>query len=240
MIVISTFYKFTPISNCQEVKNSLLSLCNSQQIKGTILLAEEGINATISGSREAISHFYQELEKRFAITLSNIKESFNEQHPFEKMKVRIKQEIVRIGIKEVDGSNPGHYVKPEDWDRFIQQGDVIVIDTRNDYEIEMGSFEKAINPHTAYFRDFPKWFEENMDQFAGKKVAMFCTGGVRCEKSTAYVKSKGIDEVYHLDGGILNYLEKMGNKGKTWHGNCFVFDERIALNNEVKPAFVEK
>lgn len=232
--IVSTFYKFTPLSNYKEVQPKLLEICYKNQLLGTILLAKEGINATISGTRDGLDNFYSLLISEFGIKLTNIKESLNTNMPFEKMKVRLKKEIVRIGMEEIDGNDAGHYVAPEDWDEFILRDDVILIDTRNKYEIGCGSFQKAIDPQTRFFREFPKWFDDNIEQFKNKKVAMFCTGGVRCEKSTAFAKTRGITDVYHLDGGILNYFEKVGSNSRTWHGECFVFDDRIAVDIELK------
>lgn len=233
-IVVSTFYKFTPLPNYEEVQTRLLQFCLSNNLLGTILLAKEGINATIAGDRQGINNFYIGLENEFGIKLTNIKESFTESMPFDKMKVRLKSEIVRIGIPEIDGNDAGHYVSPDKWDEFIAREDVILIDTRNKYEIGCGTFKGAVNPETHYFREFPKWFDDNIDKFKEKKVAMFCTGGVRCEKSTAFAKARGIKDVYHLDGGILNYFEKVGRNSKTWEGDCFVFDERIAVDIDIK------
>lgn len=229
-VIVSTFYKFQKISDTKILKCSLAQFCFQHNLKGTILIAEEGVNATISGQKADLDLFYKNLEKKHGIKLENIKESVSQFVPFEKMKVKIKDEIVKMGIKEVDGANPGIYVKPEKWDDFIQQDDVVLVDTRNTYEINEGTFEKAINPNTKAFRDFPQWFLDNLDKFEGKKIAMCCTGGVRCEKSTAYVKTLGFEQVYHLEGGILNYLKKLGSDGKTWKGSCFVFDERVLVN----------
>jgi UPF0176 protein len=232
-IVISTFYKFIDLPNFKSIKEPLISFCIKHGLKGTILLAEEGINSTISGTRESINSLYKELEERYNIVLSNIKESFLDYYPFEKMKVRLKKEIVTMGVPKISGKNAGYYVTPEEWDDFISQPDVVLIDTRNKYEVSLGSFKGAINPLTNHFRDFPTWFDQHQEKFAGKKIAMCCTGGVRCEKSTAYVKSKGIENVYHLEGGILNYLEKKGNSDNNWYGECFVFDERIAVDKQL-------
>ncbi len=235
-IVITTFYKFIDLPNFELIKEPLRIFCVKKNLKGTILLASEGINATISGLREDIDSFYQELKNQYDIVLTNIKESFAGKRPFYKMKVRLKKEIVTLGVPGVDGTNSGRYVKAEEWDDFIAGSDVILIDTRNKYEINLGSFKGAVNPMIEHFRDFPKWFDDNIDQFKGKKVAMFCTGGVRCEKSTSFAKFRGINDVYHLDGGILGYLEKNTDKVKSWYGDCFVFDDRVAVDAKINPS----
>ncbi len=232
-IVISTFYKFVDLPNYTVIKESLLIFCNQHKLKGTILLAREGVNATISGERTDINFLYRHFVQNYGITLTNSKESFLDRQPFEKMKVRLKKEIVTMGVPCINGNDPGHYVQPEQWDNFIAREDVVLIDNRNKYEIRLGSFKGAINPFTNHFRDFPQWFECNQEKFVGKKIAMCCTGGIRCEKSTSYIKTKGIDEIYHLDGGILNYLEKFGDKNLSWYGDCFVFDDRIAVDQQL-------
>lgn len=229
-IVISTFYKFINLPDFAAMKQPLLDFGIEHGLRGTILLAPEGINTSISGPRAEIDALYAELRDRYSIELNNIKESFSNEWPFKKMKLRLKKEIVRLDLPEVSGANAGHYVKPEQWDEFIARDDVVVIDTRNDYEVEIGSFTGAINPMTSFFREFPRWFAEHKEEFKGKKIAMFCTGGVRCEKSTAFLKMQDIDEAYHLEGGILGYLEKFGQTTKSWHGDCFVFDDRIAVD----------
>ncbi len=235
-IVITTFYKFIDLPAFESIKEPLLAFCVEKNLRGTILLASEGINATISGLREDIDAFYQELKSQYDITLTNIKESFAGKRPFYKMKDRLKKEIVTLGVPGVSGTNAGHYIKAEEWDDFIAGDDVILIDTRNKYEINLGSFKNAVNPMTEHFRDFPKWFDDNLERFKGKKVAMFCTGGVRCEKSTSFAKARGVNDVYHLDGGILGYLEKLGDQAKSWYGDCFVFDDRVAVDIKVNPS----
>ena len=232
-IVISTFYKFIDLPDYLTMKEALLSFCNQYHLKGTVLLADEGINSTISGNREDIDLLYRYLAQDYGIKLTNIKESFLDRRPFDKMKVRLKKEIVTMGVSGLNAKDAGHYIKPEQWDNFIAREDVVLIDTRNKYEVSLGSFKGAIDPLTNHFRDFPRWFEQNQQRFKGKKIAMCCTGGVRCEKSTAYIKSKGIKEVYHLDGGILSYLEKLGDKTTSWYGDCFVFDDRIAVDRQI-------
>lgn len=233
-IIISTFYKFFDNPKFEEIRLPLKYFCAENNIKGIIIMAKEGLNATISGTRKSLDNFFQHIKKEYGFTFENIKESSLDYHPFRKIKVKAKNEIVTLGMPEVSGLDAGTYVKPEEWDDFISREDVVLIDTRNTYEIILGSFKDAVNPETENFRDFPEWFEKEKHRFAGKKIAMCCTGGVRCEKSTAYLKSKGLNEVYHLEGGILNYLMKLGEKAKTWYGECFVFDKRIAVDKKVK------
>ncbi|MCT4635918.1 MAG: rhodanese-related sulfurtransferase [Rickettsiales bacterium] len=232
-IVITAFYHFFNFPNFENMKDPLLSFCNNQGLKGTILLAKEGINSTISGSREGINNLYKYLKEEIGINNLVYKESFNEGFPFEKMKVRLKKEIVALGVEDLDVDNlKGEYIKPQEWDEFIAKEDVLVIDTRNKYETLLGSFDRAVDPKTDTFRQFPRWVKENLsDVDKNKKIAMFCTGGIRCEKSTAYMKSQGFNNVYHLEGGILKYFED--TEAKAWHGSCFVFDERVSLDKKL-------
>lgn len=233
--VISTFYQFVPIEDVPALQSELLLLCQKQDMRGTILIAEEGINATISGSRDAIDHFHAHLraDDRFKDII--FKESTFHTHPFQRMKVRIKPEIVAIRDLSVNAKeNAGPYIEPKDWDDFIQRDDVIVIDTRNHYEHFLGTFKGSILPATDTFRQFPEWAADHLKDNA-KKIAMFCTGGVRCEKSTAYLIENGYPEVYHLKGGILGYFEQTGNPNKMWDGSCFVFDDRVAVDDQLQP-----
>lgn len=233
--VIATFYHFVELSNYYDMKDEIKAACDNVELKGTILLAEEGINATISGERNAINKTFDFLRSDYRLKDLTWKESASEYQPFSKMKVRLKREIVNLGVNNLDISLRGKYVDPEHWDDFISQPDILVIDTRNEYEVKLGKFKNAINPHTQCFRDFPQWAQS----FSGNKdlkVAMYCTGGIRCEKSTAYMKNLGFNDVYHLKGGILSYLEKTRNKNSNWEGECFVFDDRIAINNSLAPS----
>lgn len=232
-VIITTFYHFINFPEVENLKQPLLDFCKDQDLKGTILLAREGINSTISGSREGIDHLYQYISNDLGIDDLVYKESAHKNKPFYKMKVNLKKEIVALGAPDLDVENlKGEYISPENWDNFIKQEDVMVIDTRNKYETLLGSFDRAIDPKTDNFRQFPQWTEENLNNVdKNKKIAMFCTGGVRCEKSTAYLKSKGFNNVYHLEGGILKYFED--TKANSWHGSCFVFDDRVALNNKL-------
>jgi UPF0176 protein len=232
--VITAFYHFINFPDYQNIKEPLLKFCTEQGLKGTILLASEGINSTISGTREAIDNLYVYLRDVLKINNLVYKESCDKVQPFHKMKVSLKKEIVALGVDNLDVENlKGEYIRPENWDNFIADKDVMVIDTRNKYETLLGTFENAIDPRTATFRQFPKWVEENLSHLdKKKKIAMFCTGGVRCEKSTAYLKALGFENVYHLEGGILQYFED--TEAKAWHGSCFVFDTRVALDKNLE------
>lgn len=233
--VISTFYQFVPVSDVEALQSELLLLCQKNAMKGTILVADEGINGTVSGNREAVDHFYQHLRNDPRFKDVTFKESYFSTHPFQRLKVRIKPEIVAIRDLSVNArDNAGHYVEPKDWDDFIQREDVIVVDTRNHYEHFLGTFKGSILPETETFRQFPEWAADHLRDNA-KKIAMFCTGGVRCEKSTAYLVEKGYPEVYHLKGGILGYFEQTGNPNKMWEGSCFVFDDRVAVDDHLRP-----
>jgi UPF0176 protein len=234
MTIITTFYHFITLPNFEEIKEPMMLFCKSQGLKGTILLAQEGINSTISGSREAIDNLYIYLRSEIGIANLVYKESFNSNQPFQKMKINLKKEIVALGIENLDVEGlKGAYIKPQDWDNFTSKEDVIVVDTRNKYETLLGSFKNALDPNTRTFRQFPQWVQDNLGHLdKSQKIAMFCTGGVRCEKSTAYMKSQGFENVYHLEGGILKYLED--TNANTWHGSCFVFDDRVALNKDLE------
>lgn len=236
-VVITTFYHFINLSDVETIKEPLLSFCKKENLKGTILLANEGINSTISGSREAINSLYQYLNQQIGIKNLIYKESFNQKQPFFKMKVNLKREIVALGVENLDVENlKGEYITAENWDAFIARDDVITIDTRNNYEVLLGTFDNAINPNTGTFRQFPQWVKDNLiDVDKTQKIAMFCTGGVRCEKSTAYLKSQGFNNVYHLEGGILKYFED--TKADAWQGTCFVFDDRVSLDKSLETAY---
>jgi UPF0176 protein len=236
-IIVSGFYHFIEIKNCEELRETLLAYCKSHHLKGTILIAPEGINLSMSASKEDIYSFYYYLCDLLGLDFSSlaIKDNLSPKQPFMRMKVRLKREIVAFGVAGLDMEKRGDYIEPKDWDEFISRDDTILIDTRNSYEVALGTFEGAVDPATRTFRQFPEWTEQNMELLKGKKVAMFCTGGVRCEKSTAYLKQLGIDEVYHLKGGILQYLEETNNQNNKWQGDCFVFDDRIAVDTSLTP-----
>ncbi len=229
---VATFYKFARVEDCESLQSSIRRCCVEHGVLGIILIAEEGVNATISGSREdvlAVIDFIRS-DERFADL--SWKESTCDDRPFRKMRVRLKKEIVTMGVPGVDPSClVGTYVQPEEWNALIGDPDVIVIDTRNDYEVEIGSFEGAVNPDIQSFGQLPEWLADRIDASQRPRVAMFCTGGIRCEKSTALLRQAGIDEVYHLEGGILKYLEEVPEDRSLWRGQCFVFDERVSVGH---------
>ena len=235
MYIISTFYKFVRISDTLSLQKSLKDFCLEKEIKGTILIAEEGINATVVGKEDEIKQFHTFMSSLPYFPGLLFQESSCEFMPFQKLKVKIKPEIITFKVPDLDMSNTGEYIKPEDWDAFISRSDVKVIDTRNYYEVAMGSFKNAISPNTNNFTDLVEWIEKNLDKKdLETPIAMFCTSGVRCEKSTAYVKKLGYKNIYHLQGGITNYLKR--NKcGVLWEGACFIFDDRIALDSCLLP-----
>lgn len=233
--VVLALYKFVSLNEYRQLREPLLGFMKHQGIRGTLLLAQEGINGTVAGSREAIDALYAWFEKHPSLKNIVYKESFCQKIPFNRTKVKLKKEIVTLGVEGVSPSDiVGTYVKPEEWNALISADDVTVIDTRNDYEIQIGTFKKAINPKTSSFREFPRFVAENLSPQTHKKVAMYCTGGIRCEKSTAYLKMLGFEEVYHLEGGILKYLEEVPEIKSLWEGECFVFDERVAVNHSLE------
>ncbi|MEN8893668.1 rhodanese-related sulfurtransferase [Planktotalea arctica] len=235
MFTIAALYHFSPVNDLVARQKHIREKCETLGIKGTLLLAPEGINGTIAGSAdgvESILHFLKNLPEFAGL---ETKQSFSPDEPFAKLKVRLKREIVTMGQPDVDPLGAvGHYVEPEDWNGFIRAQDVVVIDTRNDYEVAIGTFEGAIDPKTKSFREFPAWWEENKTRFENQRVAMFCTGGIRCEKSTSFLKSQGVEEVYHLKGGILKYLETVPEEETSWNGECFVFDGRVSVGHGLK------
>ncbi|MDX1950341.1 MAG: rhodanese-related sulfurtransferase [Rickettsiales bacterium] len=234
-IEIRAFYRFVDVPNFEELQEPMRDFCKSIGLKGTILLAHEGINSTIAAPKEVMEKFWDYLNRITYFKNIPYKVSFADHQPFDRMRVRLKKEIVRMGIEDLDISKRGEYVRGEEWDKLISDPEVLLVDTRNSYEIAIGTFENAIDPKTEDFRSFPKWVEENLDPKKHKKVAMFCTGGIRCEKSTSLLKNMGFENVYHLDGGILQYLEDTNNKNNKWQGKCFVFDDRIAVDEFLKP-----
>ena len=226
---IISFYKFINLENAQSLKTELLGFCNQYCIKGTIIIATEGINATLSADTNSIDKFCDYLKEFNLFRDMKFKISFAEILPFKKMKVKIKKEIVTFDVEELDLSQKGDYLTTKEWDELMKKDDTIVIDTRNYYEYVMGTFKGAINPHIHHFTELPKWLKGNLKEGDKKKnIAMFCTGGIRCEKSTAYLKQLGFENVYHLKDGIIKYLEdNQKNPNSTWQGECFVFDDRI-------------
>ncbi len=237
-IVLAALYKFVSLEDFEALREPLLDRCNALGIKGTLLLAREGINGTIAGSRRGIDAIvdYLRNDDMFGGRLADleVKESFDSGEPFYRMKVKLKKEIVTMGVNGIDPNRlVGRYIEPENWNELISDPDVILVDTRNDYECDIGSFKGAINPHTKTFREFPDYVKENLDPEKNKKVAMFCTGGIRCEKSTAYLLEQGFEEVYHLKGGILKYFEEVPEEESLWEGECFVFDNRVAVKQDL-------
>lgn len=238
--IVAAFYKFVRLSNVADLQPQLLGYCQTHAIKGTILLAEEGINGTIAGSRSAIDAALAYLRSDPRLADLEHKESVAETLPFDRLKVKIKREIVTLGKPEVKPSEQvGTYVEPQAWNQVISDPDVLVIDTRNTYEVAIGTFDRAINPATHAFRDFPYYVQTHLDPTRHPKVAMFCTGGIRCEKASAYLLSQGFQEVYHLKGGILKYLEEVPPEESLWQGECFVFDQRVAVQQGVAPGSYE-
>ena len=235
MYVICALYHFTQFSDTAAIRPALLDQCLTQQVKGTLLLAREGINGTIAGPRSGIDAVLAHIKAPPGCANLEWKEATSEDPPFGKMKVRLKKEIVTMGQPNVDPkAHVGHYVEPQEWNDLIQSEDVVVIDTRNDYEVGIGTFEGAIDPKTGSFREFPAWWASNKDRFHNKRVAMFCTGGIRCEKSTNFLIGEGVEDVYHLKGGILRYLEEMPVEESTWQGECYVFDNRVSVGHGLK------
>ncbi|MCS6958507.1 MAG: rhodanese-related sulfurtransferase [Pseudanabaenaceae cyanobacterium SKYGB_i_bin29] len=231
-IVVSTFYHFAPFSDYQEWQPKLKELCDAWQLRGTILLAAEGINATIAGSREGIDRVVNFIKSDDRFKTMETKEGKTDIIPFGRMKVRLKKEIIKLGIPSLDPlAQGGEYVDAQAWNDLISDPEVVLIDTRNEYEVEMGTFKGAIDPHLDSFGEFPQYVETHLKPNPPKKVAMFCTGGIRCEKASAYLKQQGFSEVYQLKGGILKYLEVVPPQKSLWRGKCFVFDERVAVDH---------
>jgi UPF0176 protein len=232
MFRIAALYHFTRFADPAALKSALLELCLQHQVTGSLLLAHEGINGTIAGPQAGIEAVLAHIKSLPGCADLAWKDATSDHPPFGKIKVRLKKEIVTMGQPDVDPiASVGHYVEPEEWNALIRAEDVAVIDTRNDYEVQIGTFEGAIDPETASFRDFPAWWEANKDRFHNKRVAMFCTGGIRCEKSTNYLLSQGVEDVYHLKGGILRYLEEVPPEDSSWQGDCFVFDNRVSVGH---------
>ena len=239
-VVIVALYKFTSLPQFEELRLPLQTAARKAGVRGTLLLAHEGINGTLAGSRGAIGSFLERLELEPAIGALEVKFSFAEEQPFYRMKVRLKKEIVTLGQPAIDPTNTvGTYVDPADWNRLIDDPDTLVIDTRNDYEVSIGTFENAVNPETSSFRDFADFVEDKLKPLIKdkkpKNIAMFCTGGIRCEKSTSYLLQEGFENVFHLKGGILKYLETIPQDNSKWQGECFVFDGRVSVGHDLQP-----
>ncbi|MDC1387136.1 rhodanese-related sulfurtransferase [Candidatus Thioglobus sp.] len=235
MLTICALYKFTRLDDFEEIQGPLKIFLESLNIRGTLLLAKEGVNGTIAGDNESIMKSLDYLQKDERLVGLEYKFSYSEKPPFKRLKVKLKKEIVTLGVSDIDPIfSSGTYVKPADWNELVNDPDVVLIDTRNNYEFEIGSFKGSINPNTETFREFPAYTKNNLEKYRDKKIAMFCTGGIRCEKSTAYLKSKGFENVFHLQGGILKYLEEVKEDESLWEGECFVFDDRVAVKHNLE------
>ncbi|GAB3270484.1 rhodanese-related sulfurtransferase [Parahaliea aestuarii] len=233
--VVAALYKFVSLPDFHELREPLLDACVQAGVKGTLLLAHEGINGTIAGSREGIDAVLAFLRADPRLADVEHKESFDDHIPFYRMKVKLKKEIVTMGVEGIDPNDcVGTYVAPKDWNAIVNDPDVVLIDTRNDYEYGIGTFRGARDPHTTTFREFPDYVRRELDPKKQRKVAMFCTGGIRCEKASAFMLKEGFEEVYHLQGGILKYLEEVPQAESTWEGECFVFDNRVAVNHQLE------
>lgn len=233
--VVAALYRFARLPQFEALREPLLDQCVSFGIRGTLLLASEGINGTVAGTREGIDLLLAYLKAIPELAQIDHKESFCDELPFYRMKVKLKKEIVTMGVEGIDPQvTVGRYVEPKDWNALITDPDVLLVDTRNDYEVEIGTFKGALDPNTTTFREFPEYVKNNLDPQKQKKVAMFCTGGIRCEKATAYMIEQGYDEVFHLKGGILKYLEEVPEAESLWQGECFVFDNRVSVNHKLE------
>jgi UPF0176 protein len=234
-VVVAALYRFAALPDFVALKDPLYQLMIEHEVRGTLLLAKEGINGTIAGSRQGIDLIMDWLKSDPRFADLEAKESYVDTPPFYRTKVKLKKEIVTMGVEGIDPNDiVGTYVEPADWNALIADPEVLVLDTRNKYEVDIGSFENAINPETESFRELPAYVEKHLDPIKHKKVAMFCTGGIRCEKSTAFLKQQGFNEVYHLKGGILKYLEEVPETESKWRGECFVFDNRVTVNHQLE------
>ncbi|GHB21619.1 oxygen-dependent tRNA uridine(34) hydroxylase TrhO [Salinicola rhizosphaerae] len=240
-IVVAALYRFVTLDDYASLRAPLLDEMQRLDVKGTLLLANEGINGTVSGTREAIDGLLSWLKQDARLHDVDHKESYCDAHPFYRTKVKLKREIVTMGVENVDPNHRvGTYVEPEQWNALIDDPEVLVIDTRNDYEVAIGSFEGAVDPETKSFREFPDYVRQHYDPTRHKKVAMFCTGGIRCEKASSFMLNEGFEEVFHLKGGILNYLEKMPQIETRWRGDCFVFDNRVTVRHDLSKGEYEQ
>ncbi|WP_263259532.1 rhodanese-related sulfurtransferase [Pseudomonas oryzihabitans] len=233
-IVVAALYKFVTLDDYVQLREPLLQTLLAHDVRGTLLLAEEGINGTVSGSREGIDAVLAWLRADARLVDIDHKESYCAEQPFYRTKVKLKKEIVTLGVPGVDPNRRvGTYVEPRDWNALVDDPEVLVIDTRNDYEVGIGSFKGAIDPQTKSFRDFPAYIREHFDPARHRKVAMFCTGGIRCEKASSFMLQEGFHEVFHLKGGILKYLEEVPAAESRWEGECFVFDNRVTVTHDL-------
>lgn len=237
-IIIASFYKFIPLEDFETLREPILATMQSMQIKGTIILASEGINGSFGGTREQMDSFYAYMHSQPRFSDLNFKETYDNENPFEKSKVKLRKEIVTMGVSNVDPlQTTGIHLSPEEWHELIQDPEVIIIDTRNDYEYELGTFKNAVNPTTENFREFPDYVQQYLSDKKDKKIAMCCTGGIRCEKSTAYLLDQGFTQVYQLKDGIINYMETIQGDESLWEGSCFVFDNRVAIDKDLKRVY---
>ena len=239
---VAAFYNFISIIDEEIllIKEELTNLATNQKIKGTILLASEGVNGTICGTENSIAQFIETLEKLLKVSDINVKYSWSEKQAFRRFKARKKKEIVTIGLKQINPTKSvGKYIKAGEWNKFLEDPDSVVIDTRNEYEIKIGNFKGALNPHTSSFREFPAWVQKHLkpliEENPSLKIGMYCTGGIRCEKATSFLIEEGFSDVYHLEGGILKYLEDVSAEKSLWNGECFVFDQRVSLDHDLLP-----
>jgi UPF0176 protein len=234
-IVVCALYKFTALDHAASFRASLHAMLEDCNILGTILVAREGINGTIAGSRIDMDQFLGWLKSQPGFADIDVKESINLHPPFKRTRVKLKKEIVTMGVEDLDPrTSAGTYVEPEEWNNLLNDPEVLVVDTRNEYEIKVGKFENSINPHTRNFREFPTFAKTRLNPVKHKKIAMYCTGGIRCEKSTAFLKQQGFEQVFHLKGGILKYLERIPEEQSKWQGECFVFDERVTVDHRLQ------
>ena len=232
MFVVAALYRFVPLDDFADLRLPILDAMNAGGVRGTLLLAPEGINGTVAGTRQGIDDLLAYLRRDSRFQATDVKEATSDEIPFRRARVRLKREIVTMGVEGIDPlASVGTYIAPEDWNDLIDDPEVTLIDTRNDYEVAIGAFEGAVNPRTDSFRDFPDYVADHLDPETHPKVAMYCTGGIRCEKSTALLKQRGFKEVYHLRGGILKYLESVPEDQSKWEGDCFVFDDRVAVGH---------
>ena len=234
-VVVAALYRFAKFPDYQSLREPLLEIMLAHEVRGTLLLAAEGINGTIAGNRIGIDAVLAWLAKDHRFAGMQAKESYVDENPFYRTKVKLKKEIVTMGVEDLDPTHiVGTYVDAKDWNALLADPEVFLLDTRNQYEVEIGTFENAVNPETESFREFPEYVRSNLDPKVHKKVAMFCTGGIRCEKSTAYLKQHGFEDVFHLKGGILKYLEEQPEDETKWQGECFVFDNRVTVNHKLE------
>lgn len=234
VVAVLSFYKFVDLDGLSGIKASLLSLCEKNDINGTFILAPEGINATVAGPQESIDRLVAYLESNPRLSGAHYKLSHNKQSPFHRLKVKFKKELVPMGISGVKPQRlSGQCVPPERWNELISRPGLLLIDVRNDYENRVGTFRGAVNPETAHFREFPEYVRKNLNPREHKEIAMFCTGGIRCEKATSYLLEKGFRHVYQLEGGVLSYLEQVPREQSLWEGECFVFDDRTSVDHDL-------